>query len=151
MKKFFFIPLLLGFSIIPLSIFFGGFSFSIFLDSISFAIMVLMPTFLLLTHFSVKEIFASFQNVFKNTNVTEEKLRKSILFFKTLEKLIIVSGFISTFYGIIGMLCNLGNNEAIGKGLAASLLTIFYGAILICFITIPFKSSLEKKLCSKGL
>jgi len=52
-------------------------------------------------------------------------------------------GMIGTLYGLVGMLANMGDPSAIGKGMAAALITTFYGAILANLIFVPVKKKLE--------
>ncbi len=46
-------------------------------------------------------------------------------------------GMIGTLYGLVGMLANMGDPSSIGKGMAAALITTFYGAIMANLIFIP--------------
>jgi len=46
-------------------------------------------------------------------------------------------GMIGTLYGLVGMLANMGDPSAIGKGMAAALITTFYGAIMANLVFIP--------------
>ena len=54
-------------------------------------------------------------------------------------------GMIGTLFGLVGMLQSLGDQSGIGAGMAAALITTFYGAILANLIFIPVKSKLEDR------
>ena len=50
---------------------------------------------------------------------------------------------VGTLYGLVGMLANMGDPSAIGKGMAAALITTLYGAIMANGVFIPVKNKLE--------
>jgi chemotaxis protein MotA len=52
---------------------------------------------------------------------------------------------IGTLYGLVGMLANLADPSAIGVGMAAALITTFYGSILANLIMIPMKAKLTAR------
>lgn len=52
-------------------------------------------------------------------------------------------GMIGTLIGLINMLGNLSDPDAIGPAMAVALLTTMYGSILANFIAIPFASKLK--------
>jgi chemotaxis protein MotA len=54
-------------------------------------------------------------------------------------------GMIGTLYGLVGMLANLADPSAIGVGMAAALITTFYGSILANLIMIPIKTKLTAR------
>jgi chemotaxis protein MotA len=51
-------------------------------------------------------------------------------------------GMLGTLYGLVGMLANMGDPSAIGRGMAAALITTFYGAIMANLILIPISTKL---------
>ncbi len=146
MRKLFFIPVLFAFGLFILSILIGGFSLMLYTDIICFGINILIPLFLLMSSFSFAEMGIYFKVSMKNTTADEKDLKKALVFFKTIEKYQISVGVVGTMYGLVGMLANMDDPSLIGRGLAASLITILYAAFIICFFTTPFKSAIEKKL-----
>ena len=54
-------------------------------------------------------------------------------------------GMIGTLYGLVGMLANLADPSAIGVGMAAALITTFYGSIVANLIMIPIKTKLAAR------
>lgn len=54
-------------------------------------------------------------------------------------------GMIGTLYGLVGMLNNMGDPSAIGKGMAAALITTFYGAIMANLVFIPVATKLTDR------
>lgn len=54
-------------------------------------------------------------------------------------------GMIGTLFGLVGMLQSLGDQAGIGAGMAAALITTFYGAIMANLIFIPIKNKLEDR------
>lgn len=53
-------------------------------------------------------------------------------------------GLIGTLIGLVQMLGNLSNPEAIGPAMAVALLTTFYGAVLANMVFIPLANKLER-------
>lgn len=54
-------------------------------------------------------------------------------------------GMIGTLFGLVGMLQSLGDPSSVGVGMAAALITTFYGAIMANLIFIPIKTKLEDR------
>ncbi len=54
-------------------------------------------------------------------------------------------GMIGTLYGLVGMLNSMGDPSLIGKGMAAALITTFYGAIMANLVFIPIKNKLTDR------
>ena len=54
-------------------------------------------------------------------------------------------GMIGTLAGLIAMLANLSDPDAIGSGMALALITTMYGAIFANLMLIPMKGKLEDK------
>lgn len=54
-------------------------------------------------------------------------------------------GMIGTLIGLIIMLADLQNIDAIGMGMATALITTFYGSLLANLILIPFANNLQNQ------
>lgn len=54
-------------------------------------------------------------------------------------------GMIGTLYGLIGMLANLADPSQIGSGMAAALITTFYGAIMANLVFNPMRDKLTAR------
>ncbi|MFO7849192.1 MAG: motility protein A [Spirochaetia bacterium] len=54
-------------------------------------------------------------------------------------------GMIGTLAGLIAMLANLDDPDAIGSGMALALITTMYGSIFANLVLIPFKNKLEDR------
>jgi len=54
-------------------------------------------------------------------------------------------GMIGTLFGLVGMLQSLGDQASIGVGMAAALITTFYGAIMANLVFVPIKNKLEER------
>lgn len=63
--------------------------------------------------------------------------------FRTWGTLAPAFGMVGTLIGLVQMLVNLDNPDAIGSGMAVALLTTFYGALLANLILIPIAGKLE--------
>lgn len=76
---------------------------------------------------------------------------RGILFFQQWGKQAPAWGMIGTLYGLVGMLQSLGDPASIGVGMAAALITTFYGAIMANLIFIPISVKLEDRHTSEML
>lgn len=65
--------------------------------------------------------------------------------FDKLDSFLPAFGMIGTLIGLVLMLTQLTNKEALGKSLATALITTFYGAIGANIIAHPFKTKLEDR------
>lgn len=54
-------------------------------------------------------------------------------------------GMIGTLAGLIAMLANLDDPDAIGSGMALALITTMYGSMMANLVLIPFKNKLEDR------
>ena len=52
---------------------------------------------------------------------------------------------IGTLQGLIAMMASLGDQAAVGKGMALALITTFYGAVVANLILVPIKTKLEDR------
>ncbi|MCF6335430.1 MAG: MotA/TolQ/ExbB proton channel family protein, partial [Spirochaetales bacterium] len=68
-----------------------------------------------------------------------------IKFFSDWGSLAPAFGMIGTLAGLIAMLANLDDPDAIGSGMALALITTMYGSIFANVILIPFKNKLEDR------
>ncbi len=146
MKKLFFVPLALGISLLFCAILIGGFPLSLYMDFVSLGINILIPACLLLINFSIKEMWSFLVVSMEKRDSDVETLKKALVFFKTVEKYQVLVGLVGTIYGLIGMLSDFGNLNSMGKGLATSLITVFYSIFIIVFFITPIKCAIEKKL-----
>lgn len=89
-------------------------------------------------------------DVIKNVLINEmnqiaERHLGGINIFDHWGKLAPAFGMIGTLFGLVGMLQSLGDVAGIGAGMAAALITTFYGAILANLVFIPIKNKLEDR------
>jgi chemotaxis protein MotA len=73
----------------------------------------------------------------------EDRHKTGQSIFETMGALAPAFGMIGTLIGLIRMLRNLNNPEAIGPGMAVALLTTFYGALLANLVFIPVAGKLK--------
>ncbi len=145
MKKSYFvmIPLFLG--VVFASIATSG-CIGCFFDLTSAGALLLSTIFVLCANFKLSEIRKYFSLGFKKDQTDIIELKNGILFFTALQKYLILSGSIGTFAGIISMLANLGDKDALGSGMALALIITFYAIILSMGVAQPFKTGLQKRL-----
>ncbi len=75
----------------------------------------------------------------------ESRHETGIKIFQDWGKLAPAFGMIGTLAGLIAMLANLDDPDAIGSGMALALITTMYGSIFANAVLIPFSSKLEDR------
>ncbi|MBN2509625.1 MAG: motility protein A [Spirochaetales bacterium] len=83
--------------------------------------------------------------LFNELNQIQERHASGIKIFDDWGKLAPAFGMIGTLAGLISMLANLSDPDAIGSGMALALITTMYGAIFANLVLIPMKGKLEDK------
>ncbi|MCK5673305.1 MAG: MotA/TolQ/ExbB proton channel family protein [Spirochaetales bacterium] len=154
MKKSYLIFVVLSFMIVLLAMFMGGTSLDVFLDINSFLMVSLIPTFLLMTNYSPSEIVLAFRIGFKKEGIVKKELQKSINFFDSLGKYLILSGILGAITGFISMLASFAKGTEEygytstywGGGFALTIITILYSLILYMIVAVPFKNGLRNRL-----
>jgi chemotaxis protein MotA len=81
--------------------------------------------------------------LYNELNQIDERHADGIMIFADWGALAPAFGMIGTLQGLIAMMANLGDQSAIGKGMALALITTFYGAIMANLVLIPLKAKLE--------
>ena len=84
------------------------------------------------------------QNIL-NTEIEhlEDRHKKGASIFATMAALAPAMGMIGTLIGLVIMLQNLSDPEAIGPSMAIALITTFYGALLANIVGLPVSGKLE--------
>jgi len=80
-----------------------------------------------------------------------ERHEQSKAMFDAIGKYAPAFGMIGTLVGLVGMLANLDNPDAIGPGLATALLTTFYGALLANALALPLADRLSRRSAEEVL
>ncbi|MFW6344274.1 MAG: motility protein A [Sediminispirochaetaceae bacterium] len=75
----------------------------------------------------------------------QQRHETGIKIFDDWGKLAPAFGMIGTLAGLIAMLANLDDPDAIGSGMALALITTMYGSIFANLVLIPFKNKLEDR------
>ena len=83
--------------------------------------------------------------LFNELNQLEERHSKGIKLFEDWGKFAPAFGMIGTLQGLIAMMASLGDQSAIGRGMALALITTFYGALTANLVLIPIKNKLESR------
>lgn len=81
--------------------------------------------------------------LYNELNQLEERHNDGITIFADWGAYAPAFGMIGTLQGLIAMMASLGDQAAIGKGMALALITTFYGAIMANLVLLPLKSKLE--------
>jgi len=83
--------------------------------------------------------------MYNQLNQMNARHSEGISLFDNWGKLAPAFGMIGTLYGLVGMLNSMGDPSLIGKGMAAALITTFYGAIMANLVFIPIKAKLSDR------
>lgn len=83
--------------------------------------------------------------LYNELNQMEERHSLGISLYEDWGKYAPTFGMIGTLQGLIAMMANLGDQAAVGKGMALALITTFYGAIFANLICIPIQKKLEDR------
>lgn len=148
MKRIYPVMFVLFLALVATGVLFAGARATLFLNLPSLLIVVLLSLVLSLCTFSPVEIGRAFALAFRRTEVDQSELRAAILYFRSLQWYLIVSGLIGFFIGLIAILAGLGTAKTVGAGLAIALLTVFYSLLLAAVVAVPFRTGLERRLGS---
>ena len=123
--------------------------FACFFDIPSLLLIVLAALFMLLSTYSFRDIGTYFSIGISRKDTDTVTLEKGILFFKTMQKYLIIMGVVGAMMGLIAMLATLDDPDRIGKGLALCLITVLYAVFFNIAVAIPFRTELEKQLIER--
>ncbi len=118
-------------------------TFEMFLDPAGLAIVFGAVVGGLLLSFDPRLVADAFGKSLQSENVTDPK--KVTLYVAVLSRahqLAWGAGLVGTLIGMVLMLANFADPDAIGPGMAVALLTLLYGAFLAEFIIGPLKSGM---------
>jgi hypothetical protein len=117
-----------------------------FLDIGSLLMVLLCTLFMLKANYSFGEMGRYFSCAFSCKNPWIVDIKNGIIFFKTMQKYLFISGGLGVLMGMIGMLAMLEDPNKIGAGMALALITVLYSLFFNMAVAIPFKIGLEKQL-----
>ena len=83
--------------------------------------------------------------LYNELNQLEERHANGIKIFSDWGAFAPAFGMIGTLQGLIAMMASLGDQAAVGKGMALALITTFYGAVVANLILVPIKTKLEDR------
>jgi len=146
MKKSYLIYVLIAFGLWILAIALARGNHLIFVDPLTAMIIVVIPMFIMLSHFGPGEIINSFFLAWRGNGAGKE-FKNAILFFETAQKLMYASGVIGLVCGIVLMMDAYPmKTEFFARGFGTTILSIMYPALMASLVTLPFRSALQKKL-----
>ncbi len=85
----------------------------------------------------------------QNIDKEEERAKRAASILKRASEVAPAMGLIGTLVGLVQMLAELENPEAIGPAMAVALLTTFYGAILGTVVMSPLAAKIEKNAADR--
>jgi flagellar motor component MotA len=150
MSKFYFPALILVLIVFAIGIIWSAGNLLMFVD-LAWLIIIVIPTILLcFTTFSPADIGRSFQASFGRGGAPEKDLKISVVFFKALQRYLVLSACIGSVIGLIAILTNIQDKSSVGMGLAILLDGAFYSALMIMIVAVPFRAAAERKLAEMG-
>ena len=125
----------------------SGNSLALYTSISSLVIAILLPYIIVSFIFSPSEQIKMNNEIFKPVGNGDKKLLTSALvYLQSLKKLLIYSGVLSTFMGLIAMGANLEDPEALGPNFAVLLIVPLYVALFLLIVIEPLRASAEKNL-----
>lgn len=146
MKKLFWLRIIIVFGAIIGSAFLTTFNMWKYCDHLSVVVTLGFALIVIRMTASPKEFISYFKQTSEKSPFDEAIAEKGIVFFETLQNLLIAFAVLATFIGIIAILQDLKNLEIVGKSTGTALLAALYSSTFIVLITIPFKSALKKRI-----
>ncbi len=101
-----------------------------------------------LMSFSPSEIVKAVGHTFGHPGSRDDLEFSAYFWLCTIRNLYIV-GILGTLVGLVGMLQNLSDPNAIGPSMAIAILTFFYGIILSAMLPIPAYYSISRRLADE--
>ncbi|OHD55123.1 MAG: hypothetical protein A2Y33_01065 [Spirochaetes bacterium GWF1_51_8] len=120
---------------------------------IDFASLALVPGFaflLSLAFFSPREIGNAFKYASESAPFDKKEIGKGIVFFKTLQSLIVFSAIFGCIIGVVAILQDISNLERVGKNMGIAIIVLLYAAFFILFLTLPYTGALKKRLAENS-
>ncbi len=148
MKKRFIIYLAVVVGIYVFAILIAGGRLIMFWDFPTLLLTPVVPLILMLGHYSPSEIIDSFRIAGESAN-SDVEIKKSLLFFKTIHRLIMLSGSFAVILGIVMILTTYPSenfSKDVGNYMAVCILSGAYAIFFVMIICVPFESALEKKM-----
>ena len=129
------------------AIIFTGNSLALYADFPSLILGVILPYIIISFIYTPTEQIRFNKEIFKQADIADKKeLEKSLGYFKSFKKLLIVSAVTWTIVGFIGMMANLKDKTAIGPNFGVLVIVPLYMAVFIMIILEPLRASAEKNL-----
>ena len=150
MRKAYFVWAPVAIGVFVLGIIFAGGKTAQFVSFASFIVVIVPPFAVSLGSYSFREIGRCFSVGFSTETPNAAELRKGIVFFRSLARIILVTGFVGFLLGAIVILLNLSDAAQVGWGFSLAILTVLYALVFIVVVAGPFRAGLEKRLAEIG-
>lgn len=152
MNRFYFVAAALALCVLVIGMVFAAARIDYFLDYPSLIMVVVPAAVLCLAAFPPRVIGRSFTVAFSRQTASEQELRQAAVFFRTLERFILLSGVIGALIGIVTILSQQQDvpMKKIGQGFALLLITVFYALVLTLVLAVPFRAAVERRLAEKS-
>jgi flagellar motor component MotA len=152
MNRFYFVGVILVLCVLVFGMLFAAAGIGYFVDFASLIMVVIPAVILCLVTFPPRVIGRSFTVAFNRQTASEAELRQAAVFFRTLKRFILLSGFIAALIGIVTILWQQQDmpTAKISQGFAVLLISVFYSLILILVLAVPFRAAVERKLAERS-
>ncbi len=151
MNRFYFIAVILVIGLIAAAIVWNVTSIAYFLDVPSLIVVIVPVLALCFATFSPRDMGRSFRAAFSRGQVETSELKTAAVFFRALERYILLSGFLGALLGVMSLLWMMRSDTKIATGFAMLLISVFYALILLFVLAVPFRVAVDRKLVEAEL
>ena len=146
MKKSYFVWVVLSIGIFFLGVVFTEAPIAAFVYIPAITIVVLAPALLLAGIYGLPAFGRSFKIAFSPSAASLEELKIGARLFASMQRLLVLTGIITTMFGLVAILTELEDASRLGPNLALAMITLLYSLMLIFTVAIPFKNALENRI-----
>lgn len=152
MNRFYFVAVALALCVLALGMVFAAARIDYFMDYPSLIVVVVPAVVLGLAAFPPRVIGRSFTVAFSRQAASEAELRQAAVFFRALERFILLSGFLGALIGVVTILSQQEEvpMKKVAQGFALLLITVFYSLVLTLVLAVPFRAAVERRLAEKA-
>lgn len=152
MNRYYFVAVVLVLGVLVLGMVFAAARLAAFLDWPCLIMVVVPPGLLSLAAFPPRVAGRSFRVAFARQEASGPELRQAVVYFRFLERAVLVSGFIGALVGVVTILSQLREVEVqkLGQGFALLLITVLYALVLVLVVAAPFRAAVERRLAEES-
>ncbi len=147
MKTKYFVGVLIIIAVTFSAILFSGGKLLIFVDIPTYLVIFLIPAAIAFASWPVRDIGRAFTAAF-DTQAQPKELKKSLSFFESVRRWVLLSAFMGTMVGLVCILiyADATNMERLGRNLGVMLLCITNALFFFLIVPLPIESLAKRRL-----